>query len=54
MKAQLDKKNQAELLKNIGCRLGAMTDKKFAKSATQQNNGAKYFTKFTIGIFGLC
>ena len=38
MKARF-KKNRAELSKNIGWPLGAMTDKKFAKSATTDTIG---------------
>ena len=51
MKARL-KKNRAELSKNIGWPLGAMTDKKFAKSATTDTiGGAKKFIKFPIEFY---
>ena len=54
-------RNQAQLLKDIGCRLGAMTDKKFAKSATTITMGPNTLQNFqsisaerSTEVLGLC
>ena len=51
MKARF-KKIELSSQKNIGWPLGAMTDKKFAKSATTDTiGGAKKFIKFPIEFY---